>query len=366
MRRRPPQRFSPTLPGVTSLLVSVLIAGVLVGACSGATYGAAAAPAPPRVTVITDSVGGVLFWATQPREDLGARLDLRLETKTCRKLVDAGCPAYGDNAPESALATVERLGPELGRVVVVDVGYNDQSETYASGLDAVMGALLAAGVQQVIWVTLEETEGVWKQINDVIRAAPARWPELTVADWAPVAAGKPWFVDDAHLNFQGAVGLAAFLRPLVLDACGPPCAVPPPSFCGLSRTVNGFDDVAASLLTCRDALMEIVHVERGDRGAWNCSRAVGGTVELDCRRGEARLQILERSPVAATRAAGVVTLANWAFRLRGTRLEGRSGIGPWHLLVRTAPYCEPAVPREVLVALRLRALTPHGGCFAAP
>ena len=25
--------------------------------------------------------------------------------------------------------------------------------------------------------------------------------------------------------------------------------------------------------------------------------------------------------------------------------------------------CEPAVPREVLVTLRLRPVTPHGGCF---
>jgi hypothetical protein len=347
-----------TLWGIKTLAVSMLAATLIVGTAAGAD-----APPAPRVTVITDSVGGVLFWATKPREDLGARLDLQLETKTCRKLVDPGCSAYGDEAPESALATIERLGPALGRVVVIDVGYNDRSDLYAHGLDEVMTALVAAGVQHVVWVTLEETEGVWQQINAVIRAAPARWPQLTVADWAPVAAGQPWFVDDAHMNYAGAVAFGAFLRPFVLDACGAPCAPPPPAFCGLARTVNGFDAVAASLVTCGSALATIVHIERGDHGAWDCSRAVGGTVELECRQGEEQLQVLERSPRAATRRNGIVTLVNWMFRLRGARLEGRSGLGPWHLLAAKAPYCEPAVPREVLVALRLRPVTPHGGCF---
>ena len=187
-----------------------------------------------------------------------------------------------------------------------------------------MRALVAAGVQHVVWVTLEETQGVWKATNEVIRAAPTRWPQITVADWAPVAAGQPWLVDNAHMNYEGAVAFGAFLRPFVLDACGAPCAIPPPAFCGLARTVNGFDAVAASIVTCADALATIVHIERGDHGDWNCSRDVGGPVELDCHLGEERLQVLERSPVAASRRGDHVTLANWVFRLRGTQLEGRA------------------------------------------
>ena len=77
----------------------------------------------------------------------------------------------------------------------VDVGYNDFSSTYADGLDEVMAALVAAGVERVGWITLEEFQGTWKEINDVIRAAPERWPQLTVVDWAAASAGKAWFVD---------------------------------------------------------------------------------------------------------------------------------------------------------------------------
>ena len=229
-----------------------------------------------------------------------------------------------------------------------------------------MQALVAAGVQHVVWVTLLETELGWRPVNQVIRAAPARWPQITVADWAPFAAGKPWFNDHAHMNYEGAVAFSAFLRPYVLKACGAPCVPPPPAFCGLARTVHGFDAVAASVVSCPDALTTIVHIDRGNRGNWNCSRTAGRTVELDCHRGDDRLEVLERSPVRAVRRTGVVKLANWVFRLRGKQLEGRNGLGPWHLLRSRPPYCEPTVPHQVLVALGLRPVTQHPGCFVAP
>jgi hypothetical protein len=97
------------------------------------------------------------------------------------------------------------------------------------GLDQVMQALLDAGVKQVIWVTLEETEDVWVENNAIIRDAPKRWPQLVVADWAPVAAANPsWFVDVAHMNGEGGLGFARFLRPIILSTCGLPCQPPPP------------------------------------------------------------------------------------------------------------------------------------------
>jgi hypothetical protein len=321
------------------------------------------APAPTRVTVIADSVGGALDWDQPAREVLAQRLDLRIEERTCRRIIEPGCSSYGYDAPESALATVERLGPELGPIVVMNVGYNDPSPGYADALDQVMTALVAAGVQHVIWVTLEETQGVWVQINEQIRAAPARWPQLTVADWAPVAAGQDWFVDIAHMNSIGALAYAKFLRPFVLDACGHACDAPF-SFCGLARTANGFDPVRAAAVPCGLALPDVVAIERGDRGDWACSRAVNAAYELECRNGEDVIQVLERSPVPAVRRrSGVVRLANWLFLLRGRRLLAREdGTTGW-VTIGHAPFCVPTAPREVLVALKLRALTPHGGCF---
>lgn len=319
---------------------------------------------PQRATVITDSVGGALYWERTANDILSPRLDLRMETRTCRKLAVPGCPADGDPSPESALATIERLGPQLGPTVAIDVGYNDFADDYANGIDPVMRALVAAGVQHVVWVTLAERQGTWAEINASIRAAATRWPQITVADWAPLAAAHPeWFLDNAHMNTDGARALAVFLRPFLLQACGAPCD-PPQVFCGLARTANGFDPVRAEVLDCAAARATIVAIERGDRGDWACSRSVGGGVELDCRNGEEGLQVLERSPIPAVRrASGVVRLVNWLFRVHARRLEAREdGSARW-LRIAGPPWCVPQAPRQALVALRLRSLTPNGGCF---
>ena len=331
----------------------------MLGAALALTGSASAAP--PRVTVLTDSVGGVLFWDEAARNELGRRLDLRIEQQPCRKLVDPGCPAENSDAPESALAAVQRLGTELGRIVVVNVGYNDSPDGYAQRLDEVMRALVAVGVERVIWLTLTEQEGVWAEINDEIHAAPNRWPQLVVADWAALADGRDWFADAPHLNYLGAAAYAGFVRQFVLDACGAECA-PPFTFCGLEHTLNGFDPVSAADVDCGMALPIVANVERGDRGAWACSRAVGADYELECRNGEAVIRVLERSPVPAVRRKGGVRLANWFFRLRGRTLTAREDGGA-SITIGRAPFCVPDAPREVLVALRLRKLTPNGGCF---
>jgi hypothetical protein len=259
------------------------------------------APMGPHVTVITDSVGGVLFWATREQEQLGEGLDLQLETKTCRRLVAPGCFAY-DEVPPSALQTVLELGSALGPVVVVDVGYNDLADGYAAGLDRVMAALRATAVQRVVWVTLAETEPAWAQINEQIHAAPARWPQLVVADWAPVAAAHPeWLVDHAHMNELGAAGFASFLRPIVLAAAGIAPAEQRATAVLLAPTVK---EHRARLRWRGNTYARAyeVAVRRGG-GAWRtvASRARGTSMLVDGLTGirmEARVRALDASGLA--------------------------------------------------------------------
>ncbi len=317
---------------------------------------------PQRVTLIGDSVAEVLAQNPGPEQMLAQGFDLQLQTQACRKLVDPGCYS---GSPPSALDVVQSLGSQLGPIVVVDVGYNDIAPTYQAGLDEVMTALVGAGVQHVIWVTLDEAQQAWSEIDQVIRAAPTRWPQLTVADWAPVSAGQPWFNDLAHLNYAGAVGLASFLRPYLLAACGAACAPPPPTFCGLALTANGFDPVSAVKgISCPRARAAVRDVERDAPGPWVCSRAVHAAYELDCRTSGAEVQVLEHTPVRAIRHGAVVTLANWSFRLHGPALQGFTGRGRWRTLIARPPYCIPAAPQEALAALPLRRTTPAGGCYA--
>jgi hypothetical protein len=315
----------------------------------------------PHVTIITDSVGGVLQWDGESSQIIGNGFDVDVESVACRKLAEPGCSYLPP--PPSALDTIDRIGTGLGRTVVIDVGYNDVTSDYAAGIDPVMRALLGFGVQHVIWVTLVERQGTWADTNGVIVAAAQRWPQMIVADWNAVALPHPeWFLDNAHLNSLGGRALAAFLHPFLVYACGAAC-VPATAYCGLARTVNGFDYVRATGLGCAAARVNVAAIERDDRGSWTCARNVGGEIELTCTNGAEKVELLERSPVPATRApGGVVTLSNWSFRRHGREIEGRQDELGWISLGR-APWCIPGIPREVLLALRLRSLTPDGGCF---
>jgi hypothetical protein len=173
---------------------------------------------PPRVTVIGDSVASVLRSNTDAERQLARGLDLQLDLRVCRKLVEPSCWYEGDQAP-TALQAIQTAGHVLGRVVVVEVGYNDIASEYRGELDQVMQALVDAGVSRVVWVTLHVDRENYSLINGVIENAPTRWPQLRVADWNAFSAGKPWFGYDAvHLNDSGAVGLAKLLRMQFLAA----------------------------------------------------------------------------------------------------------------------------------------------------
>jgi hypothetical protein len=174
----------------------------------------------------------------------------------------------------------------------------------------------------------------------------------------------------SHVSANGrcsrpGIGFTAIEAILALLAVVGAIGAQPPPFCGLARTVNGFDAVRAEGLSCGAARHAIVAIEQGRRGDWGCSRSVGGAIELDCRDGLRRIEVLERSPVPAVRRRdGSVRLANWLFRVRARRLEAREDGSDRWLRIAGPPWCVPFAPREALVALRLRPLTPSGGCFA--
>jgi hypothetical protein len=187
---------------------------------------AAAAAPKPRVTLITDSVGGSLGWDANAAHVFEDGLDARLEFGPCRRLASTGCPATG-GVPPSALDLIRRVGTGLGPNVVIDVGYNDDPHAYAAGIGDVLRALRAARVQHVFWVTLHASNGVYAETNQVIRSAAARHANVSVIDFDACAAGHAdWFGGDGvHLTPAGAEGLARCLRDgvlRVLDAQPPP------------------------------------------------------------------------------------------------------------------------------------------------
>jgi hypothetical protein len=201
-------------------MLGIVLAGLLLATGSSG----AATTAAPRVTLVADSVGGVLFWQGEAREELGRGIDLRIDIRTCRRLVNEGC-VYDGERPASALETIRALGPAVGSIAIVDVGYNDSPTGYGAGLDRIMRALLDTGVDRVVWVSLRERRQSWAEINDEIRAGARRWPQIAVGDWDRESKSHDeWFADGIHMNWDGGAGFARFLRALVLDACTASCA----------------------------------------------------------------------------------------------------------------------------------------------
>ena len=201
-------------PRRVAVVVLALVAALSIVALSDER-----AHAAPRVTVIGDSVQASFAYTPQAVRNMGRGLDLRMEARACRRLSSAGCITM----PPSAVVLAQGLGPRLGDVVVVHVGYNDYAGAYNT--EAAMAAFRRAGVRAVVWVALREAHSGYAAINarirDVARRAERRGdqPLVRVADWNRYSAAHGgWFTSDrVHLNGSGAMGLSALLREEVLS-----------------------------------------------------------------------------------------------------------------------------------------------------
>ena len=115
-----------------------------------------------------------------------------------------------------AAAHARRPPPhDPGRVdVVVEVGYNDWEDSFADSVETSLQALRKAGAKRVLWLTLRADRTSYLSMNDVIRAAATRHPEMTVVDWNLFSRSHPdWFQDDGlHLDSVGALMMATLIH----------------------------------------------------------------------------------------------------------------------------------------------------------
>jgi hypothetical protein len=216
--RLPPARYRRGVRvGVALVMVSTLVAALV-----GTTASQAKAALP--VTFVGDSVLASIAYVPAAEGQLRHGLNVRLDLRVCRRLVQPSCSFQGFT-PTTALQAVRGYGRSLGEVLVVNVGYNEAFQGYGGGIDRVMRAALAQGAAGVVWVTLRETRSIYHRTNIAIKTAARRWPQLVVADWNAYSSGKPWFGDDGlHLSSSGASALATFLRPYVWKASAGPKA----------------------------------------------------------------------------------------------------------------------------------------------
>lgn len=203
---------------VAARRTTLLLLASLTLLCGSAS---AASEAKPHATFVGDSVSESIDYTPSARRILQRSFAIRFDLATCRRLVAPSC-SFNGSTPSTALQAVRALGSGLGSVLIVNVGYNEGSSGYGSGIDRVMRAARRAGTRGVVWLTLRESgpyRSVYRSTNAAIRRAAGRWPDLVVADWHAFSSGRPWFRDDGlHLTPAGADALARFVRVHALRA----------------------------------------------------------------------------------------------------------------------------------------------------
>lgn len=169
---------------------SILFMGDSVGESITSEFGAVVAPAYPRVN---------------------------FQAKSNRCMVGAGCIAAAGVLPD-AISIVNSLPPDqYPNVVVVQLGYNDDPTTFGSDVDTVVNALNARGVQRIVFVNLStrRTTVNYTLSNQILAAAAARYPNVSVLDWNAASAAPTqsrWFRDGVHLTSTGRAEFSLFLR----------------------------------------------------------------------------------------------------------------------------------------------------------
>jgi hypothetical protein len=199
----------PSAAGRRLLVLAVVVVAAAVALGPGAESAHAY-----RVTFIGDSKAAGIEFSARAKRLLARGYDMRRDLRVCRRLVSRSCE-YNGMRPRTALQAIYHYGTSLGRVLVIDVGYNDSSATYRSQLDTVMQAALARGVKGVVWVNLRAVRLDYIKINRIIKGAKARWSRLYLANWNTWSAGhSSWFAssDGIHLTSAGAVGLVKLVR----------------------------------------------------------------------------------------------------------------------------------------------------------
>ncbi|MEM1333471.1 MAG: SpoIID/LytB domain-containing protein, partial [Actinomycetota bacterium] len=184
-----------------------------------------------RVAFIGDSVGNSI--AHEGGSELRRLTDGTFPTRII-DVVDGRCTTK-TVCPGTTGVEVANSLPSGLDLAVVELGYNDTVADFPSDIDAMMAALTARGVQQVAWINMADirTSGgssVYGPANDALRAARARWSNLSVLDWDAASATPErarWFSDGVHLTATGQAEFALWVRRQLLDLAPSHYLVPP-------------------------------------------------------------------------------------------------------------------------------------------
>jgi hypothetical protein len=186
----------------------------------------------PRVFIVGDSTLAALEWEPAAQSTL-AGLDFKLDAKSCRTISIPSC--RGRNDPVTGVRTI----PDNGLTVVGDepanefdelvlmIGYNESSATFAQSLPLMLNLARSKGYRHVTWLTFHvagtyqpplDGDASYRSNNVILKAAvAAQNGYLTLLDWNTYAddTGGLLQSDGAHLSVAGAYAVGDFIHSAV-------------------------------------------------------------------------------------------------------------------------------------------------------
>lgn len=134
-----------------------------------------------------------------------------------RCMVGPSCVTPDKGLPD-AIGVVNSLSAEqFPQIAIVQLGYNDDPNTMAGDVAAVINALNARNVQRIVFVNLStrRTSQNYALSNAALTAAAQTNPNVSVLDWNAASSdpsASRWFSDDVHLTATGRAEFTLFLR----------------------------------------------------------------------------------------------------------------------------------------------------------
>lgn len=171
-------------------------------------------------------VGSMLFVGDSVGESISAEFaalvapaypGINYQALSNRCMVGASCVIASAGKPD-ALSIIDSLTPEqFPRIAILQLGYNDDPNSFQSDVDQVVAALNVRGVQRIIFVNLSTRRSSrnYALSNAVLNSAAQTYPNVSVLDWNAASSAPTqsrWFSDDVHLTTTGRSEFALFLR----------------------------------------------------------------------------------------------------------------------------------------------------------
>lgn len=199
------------------VLVFILVFSIILALTSG-LGGIRTRATESNVTVkpmlfVGDSVGA--GFKTKIVAALGSSYSIgRYDSVVCRA-VGFASKCFGKIA-SSGLSVVKNA-PRYS-YAVIELGYNDNPETFGVMVDSVMNILIPKGYEKIIWINLSERNQGGRNYsvtNQKIVEAKSRWSQLIVLDWKSASDGSDkddWFADGMHLTSKGNAEFANWFK----------------------------------------------------------------------------------------------------------------------------------------------------------